>query len=37
MDKKDLDIDLLICNTLDFDIALKTIEHNLKFFNFNKK
>ena len=31
MDKKDLDIDLLICNTLDFDIALKTIEHNLKF------
>ena len=37
MTKKKLDIDLLICNTLDFDTAYKTMEYNSKFFDFNKK
>ena len=31
MTKKDLNIDLLICNTLDFDVAFKTLEYNAKF------
>lgn len=37
MNKKKLNVDLLICNTLNFDIALKTLEYNSQFFNFNKK
>lgn len=35
--KKKLNIDLLICNTLDFETAYKTIDYNSKFFDFNKK
>jgi len=35
--KKSLPIDLLICNTIDFKTAFKTIEYNSQFFNFNKK
>lgn len=37
MIKKKLNIDLLICNTLDFETAYKTIEYNSKLFDFNKK
>jgi hypothetical protein len=35
--KKKLNVDLLICNTLDFDTAYRTMEYNSNFFDFNKK
>ena len=34
--KKKLNVDLLICNTLDFDTAYKTMEYNSNFFEICK-